>query len=342
VHLIEFSVVLVLAGALGLAFVIGITRLVTRWVRPRVVSHATSFWRYAYGATLGLSLLALAFFRHGGLTDTLARWGPVLIVLVAIGIGAVVAKPGRYVDGACGLLLLLVIGVYTVLFARRVPAPKVQTYFLYFDRYLFSEVLPAALPLAAIALQASIDTFARFVTNSRVRIAAVAALVVIVVVGVLPQTRETRRETRYRLLGNSYEAVHKLDELTRTHGTGAILYSGSKRMPTSWFYPNTYRAFALPLQQSFDRTVFGYPPRGLGRDVVFDPEKARAIFDRLHLNAGYLVQLRLRGTKRFPDTDHTRYLGTVLYGSPILGQTTQRPAAPWKVAVLRLDVYEIT
>ena len=99
--------------------------------------------------------------------------------------------------------------------------------------------------------------------------------------------------------------------------------------------------FAVITFTPADATVFGIPPRGLGRDVVFDPEKARAIFDRLHLDAGYLVQLRLRGTKRFPDTDHTRYLGTVLYGSPILGQTTQPPAAPWKVAVLRLDVYEI-
>ena len=42
-------------------------------------------------------------------------------------------------------MLLLVIGVYVVLFARRVPAPKAQANYLYFDRYLFSEVLPAAL-----------------------------------------------------------------------------------------------------------------------------------------------------------------------------------------------------
>ena len=61
-----------------------------------------------------------------------------------------------------------------------------------------------------------------------------------------------------------------------------------------------------------------------------------------HAALSGLAKIFLRGTQRFPDTDHTRYLGTVLYGSPILGQTTQRPAAPWKVAVLRLDVYEIT
>ncbi len=340
-HLIELSVVLLLAGALALALVLGLTRLVTRRARPRIVDRPLLFWRIAYGAAIGLPVIGLLFFHLSGLTDTLSRWGPVLIVLAAIGIVAVAVQPGKYVDEAGGFLLLLVIGVYCVLFARRVPAPKVQTYYLYFDRYLFSEVLPAALPLMAIGMQAALDTCARFVPNPRVVRAAVAVIVAIVVVGVLPQTHDTRRETKFRLLGKSYQAMDKLDKLTRTHGDGAVVYSGSKKTPTNWFYPNTYRAFALPLEQSFGRSVFGIPPKGLGRDVVYDPASARGVLQRNHFDSGYLVQLRLRGQKKLPNDDHTEYLGTISYSSPILGQTTSPPAAPWKIAQLRLDVYAI-
>ena len=54
-HLIELSVVLLLAGALALVLVLGLTRMVSRHVRPRVVDRPLLFWRVAYGAVIGLS-----------------------------------------------------------------------------------------------------------------------------------------------------------------------------------------------------------------------------------------------------------------------------------------------
>ena len=78
-------------------------------------------------------------------------------------------QPGKYLDAACGLLFLLVIGTYIVLFARRVPEPKVQTYYLYFDRYLYSEVLPAALVLGAIGLHVLADAATRLIRSTRTR-----------------------------------------------------------------------------------------------------------------------------------------------------------------------------
>ena len=114
-----------------------------------------------------------------------------LLVLVAIGAVGVVARPGRYLDAACGLLLLLVIGVYIVLFARRVPDPKVQTYYLYFDRYLFSEVLPAALPLAAIGLQMVVDACHRLAPARASRRSRSPACVAVIVIGLVPQIHET-------------------------------------------------------------------------------------------------------------------------------------------------------
>ena len=87
--------------------------------------------------------------------------------------------------------------------------------------------------------------------------------------------------------------------------------------------------------------MYGIPPKGLGRDVVYDPASARGVLERNHFASGYLVQLRLRGQRKLPNDDHTQYVGTVSYSAPILGQTTSPPAAPWKIAQLRLDVYAI-
>jgi hypothetical protein len=342
-HLEDASVVLLIAGALALTLVLLAVRLVRRRARPHVGVPTAAFWRYAYLAVVGLTLVALLLFPLSGLSDTLLRWGPVLIALCLIGAVAVVYRPSQYVDPLCGLLFLLIIGVYTVLFAKRVHAPQVQTYYLYFDRYLFSEVLPAALPLAAIGLQAIIEGCRRWSPNARTFRIAVVALVVVVVVGLVPQIHETRRVTRYQLLGKSYAALHSIDELTSTTaGPGAIVYSGSAIKPVNWFYPNTYRAFALPLRQSFDRQVFGIPAKALAHDYTYNPTTALEVLQRNHLQSGYLVSLRLRGRKRFPDNAHTQFIKTVAYTSPILGQSIHAPAEPWKIANLRFDVYKIS
>src|SRR5262249_179602 len=150
-------------------------------------------------------------------------------------------------------------------------------YYLYFDRYLFSEVLPAALPLAAIGIQVALDGCRRFVSERAARI-AVPVIIVVIVVALVPQIHETQRVTKYRLLGHSYDALHRFDELTRSNGTpGPVVYSGARTKPRQWFYPNTYRAFALPLRQSFDRDVFGIPNEALGKDDVYSPETALAV-----------------------------------------------------------------
>ena len=337
----HFSVALVVAGVVALALVLGLTGLVRRFARPRLVERPLLFWRWAYGAVVVLALLTLLTFHLDGLTDTWTRWGAVLLILVVIGGAGVVAQPGRYIDVACGWLLLMVIGVFVVLFARRVPHPKVQTYYLYFDRYLFSEVLPAALPLAVIGIQMIVDACTRW-APARVAKVAIAAIVVLVVIGLVPQVHETQRITKYRLLGHSYDALHRIDELTRSAGTpGAVVYSGSRTKPKQWFYPNTYRAFALPLRQSFDREVFGIPTAALGKDDVYSPATALAVLQANNHPTGYLVKLRQART-HLPDDVHTKWLGSVGYVSPLLGQTTHEPAAPWKLAKLRFDVYALS
>jgi hypothetical protein len=346
-HLIDASVFLVIAGAVAIAAVLVATRGIARYVRPHVVTRPRTFWWCAYAAVGAITAAALLALRISGLSNTLARWGPVLIVLFVIGIVATVHQPGKFLDATTSLLILLVIGTYLVLFARRVPEPKVQTYYLYFDRYLYSEVLPAALVLGAIGLHVVADAASRLWRSSRTHISvagrvAIAAVVAIVLIGLVPQVSDTRRATRYRLFGHSYAALASLDRITRTNGVGPVIYSGAKTRPDQWFYSNTYRAFALPLEQSFGREVFDIPSSGLGRDVVYNPTQARRVLQHHDVESGYLVVLDVAGQARFADSEHTHFIGIVRYVCPTLGETKPGPATPWTFSQLKFDVYRIT
>jgi hypothetical protein len=337
-HLERVSVPLVIAGALALAAVFGLVRLVRR-ARPRIAGRELLFWWCANGAVVVLATVGALLYSVGGLKNSGLRWGAVLLVLVAIGAIGVVGRPGRYLDAASGFLLVLLIGVFAVLFARRMAQPLVHAYYLYYDRYLVSEALTAALPLAAIGIQISVDACTR--APARVARVAVATVVVIIVLGLIPQMRETRRVTEHRLFADSYDALAQLDRLTLTNGPGAVVYSGSEDVQPDWFYPNTYQAFALPLRQTFDRTVYGIPLSAIATDRVYTPSRARELLRERDATSGYLVQLRGPDGERLPDDDRTEFLGTVSYTIPWLAMFPIGRPAPWTFAHMDLDVYAL-
>jgi hypothetical protein len=338
-HLLNASPAFVVAVALALAGVYGGALLVTRYLRPRVVERAVGFWRVAYAAAIGSTLITLVFVHRAGLVDAVARWGPVLVGLTVLGLAMLVARPARTVDGVNGWLLVLVVCSYSLLFAARVPMSKPSAYYLYYDRYLFSEVLPAALLVASIGVHTIVDIYGSAV---RARIAvriAIVALAVVAALAFLPDLAETHRVTKYPLLGDSYQTIHRLDALTRTAGIGAVVYSSPVKKPVGWFFPNTYRAFALPLVQTFRRVVVGLPKGAFDSDVPRDPDAARALLRRSGFDHGYLVSRHEPGTPR-PATDaRTRLVGTVDYVGPILRRSADRSPSSFELVPMQFDVY---
>lgn len=341
-QLFSVSIFLVIALAIGLAVVLRAAVLVNRFVRPRVADHPVVFWRWAYGVVVGVTSLALVFMHHAGLVDALARWGPVLVALMLVGVAVVVARPGRYLDGVDGWLLLLVICTYSLLFAGRVPASRGAAYYLYYDRYLFSEVLPAALVLAAIGLHFFVDGYLSAAKKRVVTRVSIIAVGVVAAVAFVPTLKETHRITKYPLFGDSYQTLHRLDELTRTEGNGAIVYSSAPTVPAGWFFHNTYRAFALPLGLTFKRTMVGMPTDPFGSDVQFDPAAARTRLQRAGFASGYLVSLRAPGATALADDAHTHFIGTVGYVCPTLGRTATRKPVAFQLIAMQFDVYALS
>jgi hypothetical protein len=344
--LFDVSIPLVLAVVAGLAAVLGATVLVQRHLRPRVVDRPEVFWRVAYGVLVGGTFVALVFMHHGGIVDATLRWGPVLVILTVIGLAALLVRPGRYLDGVNGWLLLLVTCSYSLLFAARVKVSMPHAYYLYYDRDLFSEVLPAALVLAAIGLHVFVERFEQagaLAPRARASMrVAIAVVCIVAAIGFLPNLKETHRITRYPLFGDSYQALDRLDALTRTQGNGAIVYSAPATPPAGWFFQNTYRAFALPLGLSFGRTMVGMPSDPFGKDPQFDPDTARARLRASGFDRGYLVALRAPGAVAPSVGTGARYLGTVDYVSPLLKRTVKRKPAVFQLVPFHFDVYALS
>ncbi len=342
-HLLDATPLLLIAVVIMLGAVLGAVALVTRYVRPRTADmDAEPVWRVLYLAVVALTGIVLATMPLGGLTDTLSRWGAVLLVLSGVGIAVIVLRPARYLDGVTGLVFLLTVCAYSILFAHRVKVAKPQVYFLYFDRYLYSEVLPVALVLAGIGAHAIIIGWRRVAPRAWYRV-GIAALVVITAFGLAPEVRETRVITRYPLFADSYGALNRLDDLTRGDGHAAIVYSGLPFRPRGWFFENTFREFALPLVQSFRRTVLGMPAAPTSRDPRFEPAGARRLLAAAGFRTGYLIALEGPGAATIRPGAHARHVGTVVYKCPTLGMKLHNNPPPrWHLFLLRFDVYELS
>jgi hypothetical protein len=339
-HLLGATGWLLIAVLAGLALTLAAAYAVRRFVAPALVNSDEVFWRATFVVVIVVTLAVLLVGHASGLGDGLARWGPVVLALVAGGVALLVMRPNRYLDGPTTLLLLLGIASYSILFATRYPHPRNAPYYLYTDRYLFSEVLPLALLVVAIAVDALFALFAR--ADRPVGRIAIAAVFVLIAVALVPEFLETRRVTSHQLFGDSYKTLNRVDRMTRTQGLQPIIYSGLATMPDNWFVPETYRAFAVPLDQTFRRRILGVPFEPGHRDPQFDPEGARAVLHKAGRQKGYLVALRGPGAVRFPDDDQTTYLGTIDYRVPVLRRRIDRAQERFHTVPLQLDVYAVS
>jgi 4-amino-4-deoxy-L-arabinose transferase-like glycosyltransferase len=338
-HLLEAN------GALALAFVVGLVAVVAggwvlhRFVARRIATVAPRVLSFALVAAVVAFAVVLMVIHRDGLVDALSRWGVVLVVPALAGIALVVWKPTRYLDHVGALFLVLMLATFTVLFAHRLPAAKSAPYYLYWDRYLFSEVLPLAVLFVAIGFDGVLDLLAA--RTARVRVAGGVAAAALVV-ATIPVTRESLRVTRYTLFGDSYGALARLNALTKSAGPGTIVYSGTPSTGADWYFPSTARMFALPLQESFHRIIAGQSYNGRVAEPVYDPEGALAKLGQRHLRHGYLVAWRRPEDAPYPDSATTRYLGTIEDRFALIRRNTDRSKEKFQFVEPRLDVYALS
>ncbi len=158
------------------------------------------------------------------------------------------------------LLLGMTLGMFLVVHTLRLKLARAHDFYLYWDRYLFSEAIPILLILSAIAFHFAWLRFAPLVAGSErlpaaVRSAApaaVAAVLVAATVVVAIPTQAMIASNTY--LDGAYELDAKLAAIA-TDGTPVVWSGTSEATLANFSFPNTWMAVGVPLRRSFGVNV---------------------------------------------------------------------------------------
>ena len=164
-----------------------------------------------------------------------------------------------------GMVMALFIAIHTY----RLKIDRDHAYFLYWDRYLFSEVIPLLFLLLAVALTAAWKLGAakwvatQFASGKPVRRAIPAVVVAaLLAVAVVPSTGQIAIATKHGAMDGAYEFEQELIAMLPDETT-PIVWAGSRPDKIEgFFFPNTWMAFAKPMARTFGYNVVNISDRG--------------------------------------------------------------------------------
>jgi hypothetical protein len=326
----------------AVALVLGLATALNRWDAPRSVRAAV------LPAALVVGLLALVTpLDAGGLREGLDHYDLVVQVLLVVGVvGPFVAFARDAEDHVrVGIVVLVLVAeAFALLHAYRFDVPRSASYFLYWDRYLWSDFFPAAMVLAAVGIGVVQGWWPRLHLH---RWITAVLVVVVAVAGTASMWSAGSLSRQHRFMGDAYGTLHQLAELTDDL---PIVYAGISPddMPKAMGHPNTFRMFAQPLTETFGRTVYGITglsatgadPRPTLTQVVqgMREEGLRRIAYVEVTAPNRLDSLVAPGD---PALD-IRTTGTVRIDVPMLGRPRWRMPTHWTIARFRLEVHELT
>jgi len=250
------AVVLVLAVAV---FLVAGTVLV-RWVAGHAGVEGRREWASKI-VFVGLAAL-LAFFvvrqvLDGGQVWTiLQRMGSWLVVggVVALAATAFVRQRAEQaVVMTAGLTVIFFIKLHSI---RFMGAPVTHSFYLYWDRYLVSEVLPLLTVLTFLGLTLLVRGAVSWINVKGGKVIStelVAAGVGLVLLAlVVPPTAPTLRvTTQDTYMRGAYTMTHEIADLVGKPSTPVYWSADAAGIPPGFFFPNTWMAFAVPMEMSF-------------------------------------------------------------------------------------------
>lgn len=245
-------------------------------------------WPFAVGVVLALATVGLLLLAGPGeIWNQFGRMNPALL---AVGVVALVL-PGA-LRGVRGPSVVLAAAVMVLMLAVQVPrfdTPRAHSFFLYWDRYLFSEVLPILVVLAGLTVSVALEWVARRASASdgvdptdgspaplgRFRPLALGSVTVLVLAFVGTQVNGLRLVTDDTVLAGTASMYEQLDDLLADDDR-AILWTASGDGPDGWpIFPNSWHAFGLPLEATYGRSFVnpGPPDDPFRPDEVLDTDR---------------------------------------------------------------------
>lgn len=316
-------------------------------------------------------------------TAVLARWWPVPLtglaaiasaaVLIGEGPGEVHSQVGRM---GIGLLLIAalaslipravrgdraVVAVFAsvtallmlVIHASRFDGVRPHVHYLYWDRYIFSEVFPVTVLLAALASTAVVEAVRQRTQNGLPgsfarRYARPAAGVVVVVLASLHVTGSLdtlRLVTARTLLDGAQRLDDRLVQLMPDESVPILWSAQPEAAEPNPLFPNTWFAFGFPLERSYGRNVVNLDRSQRPFDLD-EPIRASAVRKALACSSEqsvYVVEFENEGTllsERLAtnDLEITR-LGSVTETIPMLKQLEN---TKWEEFDLSASVWSVS
>lgn len=216
-------------------------------------------------------------------------------------------------------------------------------WFLYWDRYFFSEAFPMLLIAGACAAGVVVSLARRSERRWVTPGVAVVGLLV-VALGTADMAGPTRKAHEQPMFDEAYEELAALDALMDE--PLPIVYDGlGKERPEGWFWSNSGRVIADPLVQTFGRQVLNPPPPTGADPRPTAPEVAGMLGD-LGVSDGYVLQASPDG--QWPDLTG-RQLDVEVVGEQTIrferldGRSRLRPEAQaWVISDLHLRVLRVS
>jgi hypothetical protein len=264
-------IIIGLTGAVTLVLWL-VDRAVARYARPGTASSGEPARapRRLASASVMMAIAGVVLIAHSGSGEVdaaLSRMGWLIAVLAipALLLPAARAR-GR---GPAVLLLGTVAVVFLTIEVLRFGPPELHTVYLYWDRYLTSEYLPAVLCLGAVSVAAVVETLGERKLLRRAGLALAGAGAVALVVSWLPRLE---LQTSHRAYSGMYEFVAGL--AARTDPDLPVVWTADAPGNVPRIFPNSVWAFGAALRWTWGRDVVDLPIKG--SPFIPDPVATRA------------------------------------------------------------------
>jgi hypothetical protein len=298
-------------------------------------------WRHRIVCVaLAIAGAALIVLKGSGEVDAaLGRIGWLLTVLAALPLLLPTIQSRRH--GGPVLFLGGIAVTYLLVHVLRFEEEQLHTVYLYWDRYLTSEYLPAVLCLGAVGVAALADALAGRVVLRRVGAALAAVAAAALVVSWLPRLHVQTQQSAFSGMFGFLETIAH-----RTVPDAPVVWTADAPGNLPGLFPNSSWAFGAPLQRTFGREVIGIPstnnfapdPIVTREDVVTaaacSPGRTASVVEWRHDLAAPGVATRLAG-EGLTWTDRGRVSATTWS----LGQG---PGEVFQPRQLVADVYEVS
>lgn len=274
--------------AVGLAAATGVGVLVDR-LRARPVTFRAVRVAAVLGVVAGAAALHLVVFDPRSYVPRYEALGAA--VWVAGGLAVAVWAADAVGDGVrrflVGWPLLVGTTMATFQVTRMRKSMTVDSqWFLYWDRYFFSEAFPMLLLAGGVAAGVVLATTEGRRGARRVVLGAGAALVVVWAVDIVPPTA---RSAEQEMFADTYDELAAIDALMPA--ARPVVYDGLVEHPDGWFWSNSSRVLGDPLAETFGHRIVNLAG-ALGPDARPTPDEVEALLAGAGADEGYLLQVR--------------------------------------------------